>query len=175
MNTQTYLIIGAAVIGTLGLLSFTLPSTVHVEREAVIKAEPSQIFVLASSNKGFQSFNPYKDVDPDLYIELFGPETGVGSGFNFNGKDGKGSQTITSLVDNKSITMQIDLGAKGKPTQTFSLQKVANGTKVIWGLDADFGYNPIGRAIGLFMDKMMGETFEHGLKNLSIAATTNNT
>ena len=65
--------------------------------------------------------------------------------------------------------MQIDLGAKGKPTQTFSFHKVPAGTRVVWGLDADFGNNPIGRIIGLFMDKMMGETFERGLNNLSLA------
>ena len=172
MNIQSYLLIGAGVIGALGLLAFTLPQKVHVEREAIIKAEPDKIFALASSNKGFQAFNPYKSVDPDLKIELFGPLEGVGSGFRFEGKDGKGSQTISALESNKSITMQIDLGAKGKPTQTFSFHKVPVGTRVVWGLDADFGYNPIGRIIGLFMDKMMGETFERGLNNLSLAVAS---
>ena len=171
MNIQSYLLIGAGVIAALGLLAFTLPQKVHVEREAIIKAEPDKIFALASSNKGFQAFNPYKSADPDLKIELFGPTKGVGSGFKFDGKDGKGTQTISALESNKSVTMQIDLGAKGTPTQTFNFHKVATGTRVVWGLDADFGNNPIGRIIGLFMDKMMGKTFERGLSNLSLAVT----
>ncbi len=161
--------ISAGVITSLGLLAFTLPSKVHIEREALIKAEPNQIYALTSSNTGFQAFNPYKDVDPNLNITLFGPETGVGSGFNFKGKDGEGSQVITQLELNKSVTMQIDLGPKGRPIQTLTLQKMNEGTRVTWGLDADFGNNPIGRIIGLFMDKMMGETFERGLSNLSTA------
>ncbi len=169
MNIQSYLMIGAGIIGTLGLLAFTLPQKVHIEREAIIHAEPAKLYVLASSNKGFQEFNPYKDVDPDLKIELFGPEVGVGSGFSFKGKDGQGTQTISALEVNKAVTMQIDLGAKGKPIQTFNFHKIPSGTRVVWGLDADFGNNPIGRVIGLFMDKMMGETFERGLKNLSVA------
>ena len=172
MNISTILLTGIGVIGSLGLLAFTLPSSVHVERQAVIKAEPNQLFALTSSNKGFQKFNPFKDVDKDLKITLFGPEVGIGSGFNFEGKDGKGSQTITKLEENKSVTMLINLGAKGQPTQTFSFQKTQEGTRVIWGLDADFGNNPIGRVIGLFMDKMMGETFERGLKNLSMAVVS---
>lgn len=172
MNIQSYLMIGAGVIGALGLLAFTLPQKVHVEREAIIQAEPDEIYALASSNKGFQAFNPYKSIDPNLKIEFFGPKVGVGSGFSFNGKDGQGTQTISALESNKYITMQIDLGAKGTPTQTFSFHKVATGTRVVWGLDADFGNNPIGRVIGLFMDGMMGETFERGLKNLSAAVAS---
>ena len=170
MTLSTVLIIGAGTIASLGLLSFVLPSKVHVEREATIQVPPSRLFELTSSNKGFQTFNPYKDADPDLKIELFGPETGIGSGFSFKGKDGEGTQTITNLEQNQSVTMQIDLGARGKPVQTFKFLKAENGTRVIWGLDADFGNNPIGRVIGLFMDKMMGETFERGLSNLSVAA-----
>ncbi len=172
MAIQSYLLIGAGVIGALGLLTFTLPQKVHVEREAIINAEPDTLYKLASSNTGFQTFNPYKSVDPDLKIELFGPATGVGSGFSFDGKDGKGTQTISSLEANQSVTMQIDLGAKGTPTQTFKFHKVPTGTRVVWGLDADFGNNPIGRIIGLFMDKMMGETFERGLINLSVAVAS---
>ena len=91
MNIQSYLLIGAGVIGALGLLAFTLPQKVHIEREAIITAEPDKIFALASSNKGFQAFNPYKSVDPNLKIELFGPIEGVGSGFSFKGKDGQGT------------------------------------------------------------------------------------
>lgn len=171
MTVQSYLLIGVGVIGALGLLALTLPSSVHVEREAIIKATPDRLYELTSSNQGFQSFNPYKDVDPELKIEFYGPNKGIGSGFSFKGKDGQGSQTISSLDHNKSVTMQIDLGAKGKPTQTFNFETVPEGTRVVWGLDADFGYNPIGRVIGLFMDKMMGETFERGLRNLSVAVT----
>ncbi len=172
MALQSYLFIGAGVIGSLSLLSFTLPQKIHIEREAVIQAGPTTLYELASSNSGFQKFNPYKSVDPNLKIEFFGPDVGIGSGFSFDGKDGKGTQTISALESNKSVTMQIDLGAKGTPTQTFNFDKVATGTRVVWGLDADFGNNPIGRIIGLFMDKMMGETFERGLKNLSEAVAS---
>lgn len=172
MNVQSVLLIAAGSTAALALLTLTLPATAYVERETIIKASPSQLFALTSTNKGFQTFNPYKDVDPDLKIEMFGPESGVGSGFSFKGKDGEGTQTITALEENSFVKMRIDLGAKGKPFQTFKFEKVPAGTRVIWGLDADFGYNPIGRIIGLFMDKMMGETFERGLRNLSKAVSS---
>ncbi len=43
MAIQSYLLIGAGVIGVLGLLTFTLPQKVHVEREAIINAEPDTL------------------------------------------------------------------------------------------------------------------------------------
>ena len=135
----------------LPLLHMHCPATTHVERSAVIDAAPEEIFKMLSSNRGFQQFNPFKDTDPDLEIRLTGPERGVGSGFSFKGRDGSGTQTITALQENRSVTMKIDLGAMGQPTQHFQLTPVQDGTRVVWGMDAEFGLNPIGRLFGLFI------------------------
>ncbi len=169
MALKTILIAGGAALVVASFIPFTFPGSAHVERSAVITAEPEQLYSLIASNKGYQSFNPYKSTDPDLRIELKGPEHGVGSGFAFDGKDGKGTQFVASVVENRKVHMKIDLGAMGQPTQTFDLKPVDGGTKVTWSMDMEFGWNPIGRVMGLFMDGMMGKTFEKGLANLSSA------
>ncbi|MEL7414963.1 MAG: SRPBCC family protein, partial [Pseudomonadota bacterium] len=76
---------------------------------------------------------------------------------------------ITAMEENRSVTNLIDLGAMGKPVQTFTLIPVEGGTKVVWTTTSDFGMNPIGRVIGLFMDGFLGETYEQGLANISNA------
>jgi hypothetical protein len=169
MAMNTILMGGAAALVALTFIPFTFPNTAHVQRTAVIPAEPGTLFKLIASNDGYQTFNPYKSIDPNLKISLYGPQSGIGSGFTFDGKDGKGSQTIASLETNKSVTMAIDLGSMGKPTQTFNLEPTANGTKVIWSMDMDLGMNPLKRVFGLFMDRMIGGTFDQGLANLSKA------
>lgn len=156
-------------IATLAAGSFALPRHVSVERSATMNAAPQEILALAASNSGFQDFNPYLTKDPNLKIDLFGPETGTGSGFHFDGKDGKGSQTIAQVSDN-SVVYTIDLGPMGQPTQSITATPNGTGTDVVWRVDSDMGFNPIFRVFGLFMDGMMGPTFEIGLENLAKAA-----
>ncbi|MGL4488437.1 MAG: SRPBCC family protein [Rhizobiaceae bacterium] len=161
--------IATGIAATLGLIvagTFLLPSTATVERKKVIAANDAALFALISSNEGFQTFNPYKDTDPNLLITLSGPANGIGSGFAFKGAEGEGTQTITALEPNRSITMEIDLGAMGKPIQSFDLAPVEGGTEVTWRVKSDFGYNPMGRVFGMFMDGMLGPIYERGLGNL---------
>lgn len=171
MELKTVLYAGAALVAAAAILPLFLPSSVQVVRSSVIKADPGELYQLIASNEGYQTFNPYKSADPNLKIRLEGPASGVGSGFHFDGKDGKGSQFVSAVEENRSVTMAIDLGPMGKPVQKFDLEPVANGTKVIWTMDMSFGMNPIGRVMGLFMDGMVGSTFEKGLENLATVTT----
>ena len=66
-----------------------LPRHVSIERTATINAAPEAVIELAASNTGYQAFNPYKDLDPNLTVEMFGPASGVGSGFSFESKVGR--------------------------------------------------------------------------------------
>ncbi len=166
MKLRNIAITALAGIAGLSLATYALPRHVSVERSAVIPAEPTDIMSLAASNAGFQTFNPYKTLDPELAIELYGPEKGVGSAFHFDGKDGTGTQTIAN-VGADHVTYAIDLGPMGQPTQFISVLPVDNGTEVTWRVESDMGFNPVFRIFGLFMDGMMGPTFELGLENLA--------
>lgn len=171
MTLTTIAALGGAALFALLAAPYALPDHKVVERTAIIDAAPDAIYPLLTSSAGFQTFNPYRDADPDLQITFQGPSEGVGSGFAFSGRDGQGTQTITALQDNRSVTMQIDLGSMGQPVQTFTLEPLdgQNGdqTRVVWSVESQFGMNPIGRVFGLFLDGMLGDTYEHGLENLA--------
>ncbi|QBF31868.1 SRPBCC family protein [Thalassococcus sp. S3] len=161
--------------GTAGILilaaagTMLLPRHVHVERQAMISKPAQEVIARASSSAGYQTFNPYLTADPALKIEPFGPDQGVGAAFRFDGKDGTGTQTVAEVTES-SVRYDIDLGPMGKPTQRIEATPISGGTRVVWSMDADMGFNPIGRVMGLFMDGMIGKTFEQGLKNLDKAA-----
>lgn len=156
----------ACCVAALAVATQALPRHVSIERSAVIEASPEAVIKLAASNTGYQTFNPYKDLDPDLRLEMFGPETGVGSGFSFDGKDGVGRQTVADVAPDK-VTFAIDLGPMGRPTQAISAVADNGATKVTWSMDMDLGRNPIARVMGLFMDGMIGPNFERGLANIA--------
>ncbi len=166
----TMIAMGAVAVAAIVAIPLFLPNHATAERSAVIAAEPGELFPLIASNSGYQRFNPYKAKDPDLKIEMFGPASGIGSGFAFDGRDGKGTQTVVAHEENRSVTMQIDLGARGKPVTVFTLEPVGAGARVTWSTRSDFGLNPVGRVIGLFLDGMLGPDYEKGLKLLGNAA-----
>jgi len=155
-----------AVIFAIAVIALCLPRVVTVQRDAQIDMAPADVIDMIASTDGFQTFNPYRTTDPKLTIESFGPATGVGSGFRFEGKEGKGTQTVTAVTDT-TVTHQIDLGAMGKPVQTFIVTPNAGGSKVVWSVTSDLGMNPIFRIFGLFMDGMLGKTYELGLRNMA--------
>jgi len=156
------------VLCLVGVL-FMLPSQKVVERKALVKGSAQKVFKLLSSSRAYQEFNPYKDTDPALKIAHSGPEEGVGSAFAFEGKEGKGTQTIVALEKDKWVKVEIDLGPMGKPTTTFSLTPKGEQTEVTWTTTSRFGYNLVGRVAGLFLEGMLGKTYERGLKNLNTA------
>lgn len=162
-------------LGTLAALTvataaaFTLPRHVTVERSATMAVAPDAVIALAASNTGYQTFNPYRDLDPNLRVELFGPASGVGSGFAFESKDGAGQQTVAA-VDAEKVVFAIDLGPMGQPTQAIAAVAVDGVTEVTWSMEMDLGLNPLFRVMGLFMDGMVGPNFELGLANIAKVA-----
>lgn len=167
MPLTTIAAISVAALLVLIAAPYALPDHKVVERTTQVNATPDAIYPLLTSSAGFQTFNPYRDTDPDLQITFQGPAEGIGAAFAFSGREGNGTQTITAMQENASVTMQIDLGSMGRPVQTFTLEPMGEQTRVIWSVESRFGFNPIGRVIGLFLDGMLGETYERGLENLA--------
>ena len=158
-----------ATIAAIVLIALLLPRKVVVTRHADVALRPEDIIARVASTEGFQTFNPYCSTDPDLKITPFGPSEGVGSGFSFEGKEGKGTQTVTETTATR-VTHLIDLGAMGKPVQIIEAKATDAGARVTWTVRSDMGYNPVFRIFGLFMDRMLGKTYELGLKNIAALA-----
>jgi hypothetical protein len=156
-------------LAALLLIALLLPRKVVVSRSADVAMSPEEVIAQVASTEGFQSVNPYCTTDPELKITPFGPAAGVGSGFRFEGKEGKGTQTVTAVTAT-SVTHLIDLGAMGKPVQTIAAEATDTGPRVTWTVTSDMGFNPVFRIFGLFMDRMLGKTYELGLKNMATLA-----
>ncbi|MEM9852646.1 MAG: polyketide cyclase, partial [Pseudomonadota bacterium] len=138
MTLKTAIAYTLAGLAAVSVATMALPRHVSVERAAIIGADSAAILALAASNAGFQRFNPYLTKDPNVAIDLFGPENGVGSGFNFDGRDGTGSQTVAAVTAER-VTYAVDLGPLGQPTQAITATPTEGGAEVTWRVDADMG------------------------------------
>ena len=168
MTFTTIASISVVVLASAAAISQAMPRHVTIERSSVVSAAPDEVLALAASTEGYQQFNPYKTLDPNLKITGFGPSAGIGAGFAFDGKDGKGTLTVAEISDSH-VLYAIDMGPLGQPTQSITATPTAEGTVVTWRMESDMGFNPVFRVMGLFMERMMGPTFELGLENIAEA------
>ena len=169
MNIKKITAYSVGTIAVAALAALALPRHVYIERTAMISAAPAAVITLAASNEGYQSFNPYKDLDPNLTVDLFGPTSGIGSGFAFESKDGAGQQSVVSVTE-EQVVFDLDLGPLGQATQAISAIAVDDATEVTWSMNMDLGLNPVFRGMWLFLDDMIGPNFELGLANIADVA-----
>jgi ribosome-associated toxin RatA of RatAB toxin-antitoxin module len=154
----------AAIVVAVGLM---LPSTVHVERSTVIAAPATAVFPYVNNYRLFNSWSPWAKKDPDTRYTFSGPESGVGAKLGWESKTlGNGSQAIVESETDRRVKVALDFGGMGKATATYTLSAEANGTKVTWAFDEDFGNNLLARYFGLLFERFIGEDYEQGLANL---------
>ena len=164
-------ILGALLllVVALTLIAYVLPRNVSVERSVVIDATPDKIFPYINNQKLEEQWSPWLSRDPQVKLTYTGPDAGVGSKMEWasNNKNvGNGTATIVESVENKSVKAALDFGSHGTADAWFDLVPQEQSTQVSWGFTTDTGMNPIGRWMGLMMDKWVGNDYQQGLANL---------
>lgn len=159
------LIVGFAVIGLL------LPSQATVERSITIDASRATVFALLNDFHQVNKWSPWIEDDPNARIEISGPKRGVGATVTWDGHViGQGSQTIIESTPYERVVGALDFGDQGEATTVFELRDADDGTEVVWAFNMEFGFNLIGRYIGLLLGGAIGDDYEKGLANLKSMA-----
>jgi len=153
------------------LVSFFLPSKVHVERSKEFAAKPEEVFPYFNNYHNWNKWNPWFELDPNMKLTYSGPEEGTGAYYKWESEKreaGSGSMLITVSKPNELVINELDFKGQGKAMSRATFEPTASGgTKLTWSLDSDMGMNPIGKYVGVFfMDKMIGESYEKGFSNL---------
>ena len=107
--------------------------------------------------------------DPDVKTTYSGPDSGVGSKLAWSSEHpqvGNGNQEIILSEPDQRVETALDFGEMGLAKAGFLLEENAGVTTVTWTLDTDMGSNPVGRWMGLMMDRWVGADYELGLSNL---------
>ncbi len=162
----TYL---AVLIVVLIAGAYLLPRQIQVERSIEIDAPASEVFARVSGLKATAEWSPWLGRDPEIKLSYTGPDTGVGSKLEWASEHpqvGNGMQEIVDVVENEKVVTALDFGAQGTAMASFNLVETSGKTTITWDMDTDMGPNPIGRYMGLMMDKWVGGDYETGLANL---------
>lgn len=150
-------------------VAYVLPRQVPVERSVVIAAPPEEVFPYLNSLQRAAEWSPWLGIDPEVQLAYEGPEEGVGNTLAWVSEHpnvGSGRQEITASEPNSRVESSLEFGDMGTAMAWFALEPEGTGTRVTWGMMADMGMNPVGRWMGLMMDRWVGADYERGLANL---------
>ena len=167
-------IIGLVVVAVLLVAgAYLLPRNVSVARSTLIEAAPETVFPLVNSLQQGQKWSPWLSLDPQVMLTYSGPEAGVGNTLGWSSDHpnvGSGKQVITASEPDRHVATSLDFGDMGSARAAFDLEPEGTGTKITWSFETDMGMNPMGRWMGLMMDRWVGADYEKGLANLKALA-----
>ena len=154
-----------AVVAT----AYIQPRNITIEREIVIEASPQEVFPYLIDFKKMQTWSPWSAMDPNTVYVYAGATGEVGSSMKWKSEvTGEGTQTLAEVRPYEFVKTNLEFGEQNPGVAWFKLTPDGQNSKVVWGLDADMGNNPMGRWMGLAMDSMLRGDYEKGLANLKV-------
>lgn len=164
------LVIGlVALILLLAGIGLLLPQQQRIERSITLAAKPATAFVFLNGFRNFNKWSPWAALDPSTQYSYEGPLIGVGAKQSWSSQNpsvGSGSQEITAVTANESITIKLMLPDMNPSVVTQTLTPEGEGSKLVWAMQADLGSNPVNRWFGLVLDKLIGPDYEKGLAKM---------
>lgn len=161
-----------ALVALVFIVSLFLPREVTIERASIIKAKPEVVFAQVIDMNKWKEWDPWYKMDPNMKESAEGaPGKGHKRCWDSEKQNvGKGCLTIIDVVQNKELKTKLEFEGQGEGNGFWTFEETPEGTKVVWGMSMDMGWNPLYKMMGLMMDGMLGPMFEEGLASLGQVA-----
>jgi hypothetical protein len=165
LGSVVALFVGVTVVG------FFLPTSIRVERSALVQASAPDIYPLIASFKdGWPQWSPFGQAeDPEMQMHYGGPALGAGAKQSWESpRMGDGHMEITKADPQSGIAYDLML-----MHDSFRLNGSlvcapagAGTTKVTWVDEVNYGKNPYRRYMGLAVKRPLEKAFDKGLAEL---------
>lgn len=167
-------IVVIVIISAMLIYAATRPDTFRVERSATIKASPEKLFPFINDFHNWPSWSAWGKKDPAMKTTYSGSTSGKGAIYEWNGNRnvGSGKLEIIESIASSRVVVQLDFITpfEGHNKAIFTLNPVAEGTKIVWVMDGPMAFIPKIFSIFVSMDKMIGKDFEDSLEGLRSVA-----
>lgn len=165
-------IVGIALV--LVVIVAMQPSHFRVQRFTTVLAPSSAAYENVVDFQKWAAWSPWDKIDPSMKRTYGGPGSGVGATYAWVGNSdvGEGKMTITDAKPGELIKIKLEFykPMEGVSETTFAFKPDGDRTAVTWSMEGQNNF--IAKAFCMFMnmDKMIGEQFEKGLKDLKTVA-----
>ena len=167
LRTLLYIGLGLGVL--MAILGFFAKKNYHIERSIEIKAPKALIMEQVRNFKNFQTWSPWKELDPKMQESITGQDGEPGATYQWAGNEdvGAGIQTIRSVTaDRVEQDLVITEPFKSNSKSFFQLDEKGEVTKVSWGFDLHLPFPTNVWSMFTNIDNAMGKDYYRGLVTL---------
>lgn len=166
---KAFALVGLGLFVLVTVIGFLLPSTVRIERQAMIDAPDHVVYAAVNTLSLWPRWTTWLREDSTAAIVFEGPPSGTGSLLRWqSNNDGNGSIRIAQATPSSSVTIELAMDRQTPSLSSIKIVDAGNGkSHVTWDLEIDFGGNVYGRWFGLFVDWIAGPDFERSLADLN--------
>ena len=168
-------LIALGIVAVLALvIGLVLPSHRHISESVETNRKMTIVYDTVNNLRRFKDWNLLVLRDPQMQLNVTGPEAGVGARLDYvsnEGRIGKGSWEIVDSVPNEKVVIKVEDPARGDDkTVQFLLEptgKNNRNVKITQTYDVDYGWNLLGRYAGLYVSRHVGDDIKLGLGRMS--------
>jgi hypothetical protein len=152
------------------IIGLVIPSSVKISRGIIIDVDSSTVYQHLTNVKEWGSWIPWVTTQEGAIVQTSQTINAPGAFFTWRGLNDKNSGTITLLTLSPSlITTKYELKGMNDSEGGFRLRSIPNNlsqTEVQWFMEYKLKWYPWERFYGIFMDHIIGPSFEKGLQEL---------
>ena len=175
MTRLLEILISMAIVAVLFVLvALFLPSSRTITERIETNRRQAIVFDTLNSFQRFDDWNPLALRDPNLKLQLSGPDAGVGARVDYESAEkslGKGSWEIVESEADERVLMALDNKDRGSDKRMeFTLKPTGRGGRnieITQRYKVDYGWNLLGRYAGLYVRGHVGEDMKLGLAKLA--------
>ena len=133
-----------------------------------IDAPAATIFAQLDDLRRTKLWSRAAEIDPNAEFRFTGPARGAGATASWDGPiAGSGTQTIVESRPYSELATLINAGEPGEARTWFELDPTDDGTRVAWRFELDYGWNLVGRYLGLVTNRIIRGEYEQSLASLA--------
>ncbi|MBD1389577.1 SRPBCC family protein [Neiella sp. HB171785] len=151
-----------------------LPNNYRIERFTIVDADQTTLHAYVQDLEQWQEWSPWIEADPTIKVTLGNITSGPGAFQSWQGESGDGELLFTQVNEQQGVSYDIWFNQKADKAQgAIAYEPLDAGQiKVIWTMEGEVTTPIFGPYLALFMDGMVGPSFDLGLYKLKSLVET---
>jgi Polyketide cyclase / dehydrase and lipid transport len=167
---KMFLFVLTGLMIVLTLIGLVIPSSVKISRGIIINVDSVKVHRQLSDVKDWGQWMPWVTADEGALVQTSQVTNAPGSFFKWKGLNLKNNGTITLLtIKPEIITTNYELQGMNTCEGGFRIRSLPNNlsqSEVQWFMEYKLKWYPWERFYGIFMDHIIGPSFDKGLEEL---------